>query len=138
MFLAETSYNKLVEDVPAYLGVFTNALVVSRTIFAPQEAYRNALTTLGMLITDLVEMLPAKCAVKKSMTEKLGPGLKTANKAEQGVRSLLRALADPANKGKENNGLIVYMNTVRQRFDNWATEEAKLKEWAGECIGALL
>jgi hypothetical protein len=138
MFLAETSYNKLVEDVPAYLGVFTNAIVVNRTIFAPQDAYRNALATLGMLIADMVEMLPAKCATKKSMKEKLEPGLKQADKEEQGVRTLLRALADPVNKGKENYGLIVYMNTVRQRFDNWAMEEARFKEWAGECIGALL
>jgi hypothetical protein len=138
MFLGETSYNKLVEDVPAYLGVFTNALVVSRTIFAPQEAYRNALATLGMLVADMVEMLPAKCAIKTSMNEKLGRELKKADVAEQGVGSLLRALADPVNKGKENYGLVVYMNTVRQRFNNWAMEEARFKEWAGECIGALL
>jgi hypothetical protein len=84
--LAETSYNKLVEDIPAYLGVFRNAIVVSRTIFPAQEAYRSALTTLGMLITDLVDVLPEKCAVKKSMKENLGPGLKKADKVEQGYQ----------------------------------------------------
>jgi hypothetical protein len=136
--LAETSYNKLVEDIPAYLGVFRNAIVVSRTIFPAQEAYRSALTTLGMLITDLVDVLPEKCAVKKSMKENLGPGLKKADKVEQGIRTLLGALADPANKGRERYGLMVYMNTVRERFENWGVEEARFRAWAGECIGALL
>jgi hypothetical protein len=136
--LAETSYNKLVEDVPTYLGVFRNAINVSRTIFPAQEAYRSALTTLGMLITDLVDMLPKNCAAKKSMEEKLGSGLKKTDKAEQGVRTLLSALADPANKGRERYGLMVYMDTVRERFENWGVEEARFRVWAGECIGALL
>jgi hypothetical protein len=137
IFLAKTSHTS-VENVANYLGVFTNALLVSRAIFPPQEAYRNALTTLGMLIKDLVEVLPKRHTVKKSVAAKLEDELAKADSAEQAVRQLLRGLADPASKGKESYGLVIYMNAARQRFRNWEVEEARFKEWAGECIGALL
>jgi hypothetical protein len=137
IFLAKTSH-KSVGDVGDYLGVLKDALIASRTIFAPQEAYRIALTTLGLLITDLVELLPKKHAVKKSVSAKLDDGLAKADKAEQTIRQLLTGLADPASKGRESYGLVVYMNTARQRLGNWASEQERFQEWSGECISVLL
>jgi hypothetical protein len=136
IFLAKTSHTS-VEDVGDYIGVLTDALLVSRVIFAPQEAYRNALTTLGLLVTDLVELLPKKHAVRKSMSAKLDEGLTKADGAEQTIRELLRGLADPSSKGRESYGLVVYMDAARQRFGNWASEKECFGEWAGECISAL-
>ena len=126
------------EDRADYLHTYTAAMTAGRGIFPPQEAYRSAITTLGMLVTDLIDVLPEKSTTKKRLRAEFDEGMMRANEKEEGIRKSMRGLVDDTCKGGESYALAVYMAISRQRFKNWSAEEKRFKSWAGECVGALL
>jgi hypothetical protein len=124
-------------DMDDYVSAFTKARFAGRNIFVPQEAYRSAVATLGMLVSDLVDVLPADSDIKEDVRARFNEGMSAAGENEENVRKVMRGLADERSKGHESFALVVYLNTARQRLKNWDEEEKRFKAWAGECIGEL-
>ncbi|KAF1913962.1 hypothetical protein BDU57DRAFT_541335 [Ampelomyces quisqualis] len=122
------------DGIARYLNELVKAQIAGRAIFAPQEAYRNALTTLGMLAADMIEALPKKSKDRKRLSDGLKRSMSGANTDEQTARRVLRGLAGQTSKGGERHSLLVYMETARKRLTRWKVEEAKFKEWAEECV----
>jgi hypothetical protein len=117
-----------------YLNGLVKAQIAGRAIFAPQEAYRNALTTLGMLAADMIAALPKMSKDKKRLGDGLKRSLSHSDEDEEDVRGVLRGLAEQTSKGKERHSLLVYMETARRRLAKWKAEEAKFKKWAENCL----
>jgi len=121
-----------------YHRAFKTAIDAGRSLFPPQEAYRSAIATFGMLISDLIDALPKKSVVRKRMRKEFDEGMVQANMREEGVRKSMRGLVDGTCKGGENYALRAYMSIVRQRLGNYGSEEERFKAWADECRVALL
>jgi hypothetical protein len=124
-------------DKGDYLNALANARVAGRSIFAPQEAYRSAITTLGLLVSDLIDVVPVENNMKEDVRARFNKGMSTADQKEEGVRKAMRGLADGRSKGYENFALVVYLDTAKQRSKNWYKEEKTFKAWAEECISEL-
>jgi hypothetical protein len=120
------------EDFTAYLDAFRKAQVAGHAIFPPQQAYQNAITTLGMLVTNLIDLLPENYMNKGRMSKELKEGIAKAHHDEETVREALRGLA--GRSGSHNDALMTYIFTARMRFKTWSKQELKLKKWAEECM----
>jgi hypothetical protein len=123
-----------VEDFIAYLDAFRKAQVAGHAIFPPQQAYHNSITTLGMLVTDLVDLLP-KNYMNGRTSKELKEGIAMAHHGEEAIREALRSLA--GRSGSHNDALMAYILTARIRLKTWSKQEEKLKKWAEECMAAM-
>jgi len=126
------------EYVANYLRSFKVILEASRSVFPPQEAYRAALTTLGLFVTDLIDVLPRKSELWKQMRPDFDDSMARANYAEEGVRKAIRELGKNSCKLERRDALQAYLHLMQERARNWGEEEARFKDWADECIMAML
>jgi hypothetical protein len=137
MFLA----TRAPSDRPAilsYLSAHQAAVRAGRSLFAPQDAYRAAITMLGFFVADLIDMLPGKSkAARKRLQKEFDAGMQNATKDEQEVREKLRGFGREMNKGREKGVLEIYLDTVRVRLGNWRREEGQLEELARRYIGEV-
>lgn len=115
---------------PKYMKALNKAKLAGRALFPPQTAYRDAITALNMLVTDLVDLLPKNHPEKKRISSELNEGRSKARQDEEMVQKTLH----PGNTSLKP---MTYVATARMRFVNWAKEEEKLKAWAEECMDAL-
>lgn len=120
--------------IAGYLNDLVKAQIAGRAIFAPQDAYRNALATLCMLAAEMIESLPKKSKDRKRLGDGLKLSLASANYHEETTREVLRGLAVETSKGKERHALLVYIDTAQSRLKKWEAEEAKFREWAEGCV----
>jgi hypothetical protein len=134
--IGEQSINSS-KDVANYLHNFKIVLEASRDVFPPQEAYRAAITTLGIFVTDLIDVLPRKSELWKRMRPAFDDGMLRANLAEDNIRTLLRGLLN-TRKGEERYGLALYLHLMHERVKNWGEEGGRFNEWAKECVVAML
>lgn len=123
-------------SIAAYLTTYLTVLDYSLAIFPLQEAYRNAITTLGLFVTDLVDELPEESALRKRLRREFDEGMVRADRAEDGVREGLVGLGKGV-KGEEWIGLGVYMRLVWERVGSWGGEEKRMGEWGRECVEAM-
>jgi hypothetical protein len=126
-FLAQ----KKTEDVAAYLADMNKALAAGDAIFKPQKAYRNTLTTLGMLATDMIECLPKDSTLKRLMEEHLDEGLAKMTEQDQ-LPTLWGGLLDP--KVSKNDALLAYMGVMRQRALEWMLGELRYQTLVDVCL----
>lgn len=117
-------------QVTAYAAAYAAAQTAGRALFAPQEAYRSALATLGMFVSDVIDALPRASAVKERLKRELDEGMHEANGKEEEVRTAMRRLAEETRKGGERFGLAVYVGCVGERERNWTVLEGRLRTWA--------
>jgi hypothetical protein len=134
--IGEQSINSS-QDVANYLLNFKIVLETSRGVFPPQEAYRAAITTLGLFVTDLIDVLPRKSELWKRMRPEFDNGMLRANLAEDNIRTSLRGLVT-TRKGEERYGLALYLHLMHERVKSWDEEEGRFIEWAKECVVAML
>ncbi|KAF2823275.1 hypothetical protein CC86DRAFT_384658 [Ophiobolus disseminans] len=127
-----------IEEHEDYTRSFSAAIAAGRRIFPPQEAYRCALTTLGMFVTDLIDALPENSRVRQRVRKAFEEGMAEANGKEEGIRKSLRGLVTNTSKGGESYALAVYMDMAQQRLTNWSAQEDNFKTWASECMVALV
>jgi hypothetical protein len=133
MFLAQRPPTSP-SGIAGYLNGLVKAQIAGRAIFVPQDAYRNALATLGMLAADMIESLPKTSKDRKRLGDGLKLSFTSANSDEEATREVFRGLTVEKTKGKESQALLVYIDTVRSRLEKWEAEEAKFREWAEGCV----
>jgi hypothetical protein len=126
------------EDIANYLRTFNIIVDVGRGIFPPQEAYRSAITTFGLFVTDLINLLPKGSPLRTRMRAEFDKDMVGADAQEEAVRKLIRDLVHGTCKGGERYALAVYLGIMRQRFKNWSAEEERFNARANECVVALL
>ncbi|KAF1841575.1 uncharacterized protein K460DRAFT_358313 [Cucurbitaria berberidis CBS 394.84] len=122
-------------DITEYLCTYTATQKAGGRIFGPQSQYRNAMKTLRLFVTDLIEALLRKGEMRGRMEKNVSFINKQVNEKEDVISKSLRGLVDETSKGGEKFALVMYTNNVRERFRYWQAEEKKLKQCAGECIG---
>jgi hypothetical protein len=130
IFISEHDPFEPAVGYPKYMKALNKAKLAGRALFPPQTAYRDSITALSMLVTDLVDLLPKNHADKERISRESNEGKRKARQDEEMVQKALRP---------ENTGLkpMTYVATARMRFDNWSKEEEKLKAWAEECMNAM-
>lgn len=126
------------EDVDNYRGNFKLVFDASRNIFPPQEEYRAALTTLGLFVTDLINLLPKNSELWESLRLEFDDGMQRANFAEENIRKSIRELGDNSRKLEKRYALGLYLYLMQERVKSWSEEEERFKEWAKECVMAML
>jgi hypothetical protein len=124
-------------SVTAYYNAYTCARLAGSALFAPQNAYRSVVTTLGILVADLVDLLPENSDFAADVTARFRKGVRETEEREEAVRRHMRGLADGRSRGQEGLAIVVYLDTARQRFGNLKGEEGRLVGWAGECVRVL-
>lgn len=137
IFIAKGSPSSI-EEKEAYLSALGKARLASRAIFPPQQAYRLAVSTLGILVTEMIVVSSSRNPSMQDMGAKLVGSKGSADKEEEGIRELIRKIAHHTGKGLESHGLLTFLDAARQRFQNWKAEEEKLKALARQCIGAMM
>lgn len=118
------SHDRLTE----YLHIYQATLAAGRAIFTPQEAYRNAILTLRLLVSDLQELLqpPGQGVQSDEMIDR-----------EDGIKEVLGELVSGVSQGRESASLATYLVCMRERLAIWGKEEQKLRAEAAGCVAAL-
>jgi hypothetical protein len=124
-------------SMTTYLSAYSCARRAGQALFAPQDAYRRAVATLGMLVADLIDVLPGDMESAAEVDARFKQSVREAGEREEAVRKHMRGLADGRSWGREGFALEVYLDTARKRFGSWSKEEERLVELAGECVRAL-
>ncbi|KAL5118360.1 hypothetical protein ACEQ8H_003709 [Pleosporales sp. CAS-2024a] len=118
-----------------YMAALNMARAAGSALFPPQRSYRNAITTLAIFVTDLVDLVPQD-ANTMLIRQDLEYHSRKAHINERAIRRAMSALA--GGLGAQNKrALTSYLLIARMRFETWVEEEEKLTKWAAECIQAL-
>ncbi|KAH8723949.1 hypothetical protein GQ44DRAFT_294328 [Phaeosphaeriaceae sp. PMI808] len=118
------------EDATGFFQAFTAARVTAFAIFTPQEAYRVAITTFGMLFNDIINMLDTSSEYGNNLRAEFDEAMEKANSKEEAIRVKLRKLMELANVAGTDYALMVYMDTAKERLKNWREIEDRLRDWS--------
>lgn len=126
------------EDRADYLGALAQAQSAGQAIFAPQQAYRDAISSFYVLTADIIDLLPKANVLQRDQQAKYNQIIEAAQNDEEDVRNTFRELTGTKSKGVKGHPLLTYMENARRRWKNWQMEEGQLKALAEETLGALL